>query len=454
MARKSSSSDQLLWLLNATLVTQDEERRIFKGHLLIRNNKIEKITRRLPGKLPKKTQSLDCSGLVILPGFVQTHIHLCQTLFKNLADDLELLDWLRTRIWPMEACHTAQTLEVSAQLGIFELLSSGTTCLLDMGTVRHTESIFQVAKKTGIRANIGKCLMDHPENTPEYLRESTTEALSEAIALIQKWNHAEEDRIRASFAPRFAISCTKHLLSEVARLSQVHQTLIHTHASENRSEIQMVREMTSQENIEYLRSLGLTSPQLVLAHCVWLNDREVDILSESQSNVSHCPSSNLKLASGIADVPKLLDRNINVSLGADGAPCNNTLNAFQEMRTAALIQKPIHGPTSMNAQTVLDMATRNGAKALAWDDDIGSIEMGKKADLVGLDLRSVDSGAYSPSEIVSALVYSASPQNVKWTMVDGKMVYRNSRVRGISRPQLLDAAEKARRKIQLQAHKL
>src|SRR5262249_15621791 len=150
---------------------------------------------------------------------VQAHIHLCQTLFRNLADDLELLDWLSKKIWVMEARHTAETLHTSALLGIHELLASGTTCLLDMGTVRHTDSIYRAVKESGIRANVGKCLMDNPRTTPRGLRESTQAALAEAVALHRKWNGAEQGRIRASYAPRFVVSCTEELMTEVCRLA-------------------------------------------------------------------------------------------------------------------------------------------------------------------------------------------------------------------------------------------
>src|SRR6185312_11964662 len=182
---------------------------------------------------PKKAKVIDAHGLTVLPGFVQAHVHLCQTLFRNQADDLELLDWLSKRIWPMESAHTEETLHTSALLGIYELLATGTTCLLDMGTVRHTESIFEAVKTSGIRASVGKCLMDHPETTPESLREPTRDALAEARVLFDRWNGHENDRIRVSYAPRFVISCTERLLTEVSRLAREQKALIHTHASEN-----------------------------------------------------------------------------------------------------------------------------------------------------------------------------------------------------------------------------
>jgi cytosine/adenosine deaminase-related metal-dependent hydrolase len=437
------------WILNAKLFTQDSKRRVLKAHLRIVDGKIDAITHRLPAKFNLRSkQVIDASGLTILPGFVQAHVHLCQTLFRNQADDLELLDWLAKRIWVMEAAHTEETLHTSALLGIHELLSSGTTCLLDMGTVRHTDAIFEAVRQTGIRASVGKCLMDHPQNTPPGLRESTSDSVREAFSLFQKWHGRENDRIRASYAPRFVVSCTEKLLTEVLRRSQEQGAIIHTHASENLKEIQLVKKLVHCENVEYLHQLGLTSEKLVLAHCVWLKPNEKQILKRTGTHVVHCPSSNLKLASGLAHVPELRKLGINVALGADGAPCNNNLNMFTEMRLAALIHKPGSGPRTMRAQEVLDMATRDGAKALGWDSDIGSIEEGKKADLIALDLDTLTNGvrpdlALDPEAVASSIVYSTSASHLRWTMVDGQMVYQNGKVAGLSAKRLLERVHAA-----------
>ncbi len=451
-----------LWITNALLVTQDSRRRVFRGSLRIEKGRITDVRKGDPKKREASAQIVDAKEAAVLPGFVQAHLHLCQTLFRNQADDMELLDWLSKRIWKMEAAHTEETLHTSALLGIHELLSSGTTCILDMGTVRHTESILQAVKETGIRASVGKCLMDHPGTTPPNLRESTRDALSEAQALYKRWNGAENDRIRVSYAPRFVISCTEQLLEEVRRKAHEQKALIHTHASENLKEIQMVKRLVSCENVEYLHQLRLTSEHLVLAHCVWLKNTEKRILQRTGTHVVHCPSSNMKLASGFAHVPELREMGVNVALGADGAPCNNTLNMFQEMRLAALLHKPAHGPKAMRAQDVLDMATRDGAKAVGWWDDIGSIEEGKKADLIGLNLRALEnsidhldlSGDKIPiAPIASAIVYSSSPQHVLWTYVDGKKVYENGQVKGIRASTLLQRVRESRLLIQKRIQK-
>ena len=456
------------WILNSTILTQDDRRRALEGHLLIEDGRIAEITTKRPSitaRAAKEIEVVDAQGLTVLPGFVQAHIHLCQTLFRNQADDLELLDWLAKRIWVMEAAHTEETLNTSALLGIHELISSGTTCILDMGTVRHTGAILDAVKSSGLRASVGKCLMDHPKTTPDGLREPTQKALDEASSLFKQWHGREQDRIRVSYAPRFVISCTEKLLTDVARASRDQGALIHTHASENLKEIQMVKELVGCENIEYLHQLGMTSPNLVLAHCIWLKPNEKEILKKSGTHVVHCPSSNMKLASGFAHVPDLRARGINVALGADGAPCNNNLNMFQEMRLAALIHKPSNGPRSMRAQEVLDMATRDGAKALGWFDDIGSIEVGKKADIIALDLNCPENFVPAPDRMksgrgtaktgrgvkgllnseafASSIVYSSQPSHLRWSRIDGKTVFDRGRVKTIPLAPLMERVHRA-----------
>lgn len=436
------------WILGGTLYTQDEKRAVLRSNIRIENGRITDITPKRPTKLPRSSTVINASGLTLIPGFIQAHVHLCQTLFRNQADDLELLDWLSKRIWVFEAAHTAETLYASALLGIHELLSSGTTCILDMGTVRHTESIFKAVQASGIRASVGKCLMDHPTQTPPNLRESTADALSEAFALYDRWHGKSNDRIRVSYAPRFAISCTEELLRAVSKKAHQQGAVIHTHASENLKEIEWVRKSSHCENIEYLHQVGITSPRTVLAHCVWLNSTEKEILQKTGTHVAHCPSSNLKLASGIAPIPDLRARGINVALGADGAPCNNNLNMFNELRLAALIHKPGSGPQAMRAMEVLDMATLGGAKALNWSDQIGSIEVGKKADLVALDLTGPwntvpKPNVLNPESIASSIVYSSQPQHVAWTMVDGKTVFNQNKVTRTSNQALMKRVLKA-----------
>ena len=229
-------------------------------------------------------------------------------------------------------------------------------------------------------------------------------------------------------------------------MSRLRGMLFHTHASEHKAEIQAVRERWKMENIEFLHHMGLLSEKACLAHCIHINDHERSILQQTKTNVSHCPTSNLKLGSGIADIPQLLSCGINVSLGADGAPCNNTLNMFQEMRLASLLQKPFHGPEAMPARHVFEMATMGGARALGLDHEVGSIEVGKKADIVLLDMKSISTPLHDEN-VYSGIVYSANSANVDSVMIDGKWVYRKKRFVDLDEETLLLNAKEELKKL-------
>ncbi|MFT6397430.1 MAG: cytosine/adenosine deaminase-related metal-dependent hydrolase [Bradymonadia bacterium] len=335
--------------------------------------------------------AIDFGGDYLVPGFVQAHIHLCQTLFRHQAEDRHLLAWLRERIWPFEGAHCPETLAVSAEIGLGEMLLGGTTCILDMGTVHHEDALADVVDRSGIRAAIGKAMMDAGEGVPSTLLETTNDSIDESLRLARQWHGFDNDRIRYAFAPRFVLSCTRELQEEVGRQSAEHGYLIHTHSSEQAEEIEIVQRLTGMENVAYLNELGLCSERAVFAHGVHLSDAERSTLARTGTSICHCPSSNLKLGSGIADIKALLDAGVNVAIGADGAPCNNGLDAIVEMRLAHLLQCTKNAPGALSARDTLALATRGGAKALCWDDRIGSIEVGKDADLVRMrrgDFRS------------------------------------------------------------------
>lgn len=412
-----------LLIKDATIITLDGANRIFEGSVAIDRGRIVAVEPSAPASFNIAFDDvIDGHGRALLPGFVQTHIHLCQTLFRGAADDLELIDWLKQRVWPMEAAHTPESLYASARLGIAELIKGGTTCALTMETVNHTDSVFRAVEESGFRATVGKCMMDQGNGAPEALNEETEDSISESLDLLERWNGRAEGRIRYCFAPRFAVSCTRELLERVSRLSRELGVMVHTHASENRDEIAMVERATGKRNIEYLRDVGLTAPHVVLAHCVHLDDAEMEILRSTGAHVAHCPSSNLKLASGIARVAEMLDRGVSVSLGADGAPCNNRLDMFTEMRTGALLQKVLHGSRALPAQTALRMATINGARALGLADQIGSVEVGKRADLQLINLNRLHTTPQP--DPISTIVYAAEASDVEAVIIDGQIVMR------------------------------
>ncbi len=422
---------KLLLIKNGLLITVNAHMDVFQGDLLIEGDRIRAIG---PHLNAPQADTLYADDLIIVPGFVQTHVHLAQTLFRNSAEDLALLDWLEQKIWPGEAGHTPETLRLSAELSIAEFFLGGTTTIMDIGIVKHAHVLFETIARTGIRAISSKMLMDYGEG-PSRLIEKTDQALQESVDLLEKWHGYDNGRIGYAFAPRFVLSCSDDLLNELGKLAQQYKVAIHSHASENQTEVELVKQRFRLSNIQVFERFGLTESSLRLAHCIWTDETDRQIMKNNDIKVLHCPSANLKLGSGIAPVPDYLNRGINVSLGADGAPCNNNLSIFTEMRLAALIQKGLHGPESMPAATVFKLATIDGARALQLDQEIGSIEVGKKADLTFIKRNQVHS---IPDEnIYAKLIFSTKEADIQHVMVDGRWVVKDRQLLTIDENELI-----------------
>jgi cytosine/adenosine deaminase-related metal-dependent hydrolase len=409
-----------------TILTVDADGHVLDGDLAVRDGVIVQVGgEALPQD--RDYEIVECAGCIVMPGLVQSHVHTCQTLARGRADDLELLDWLREVVWPYEAALDAPAMGAAARVACAELLLGGTTAVLDMGTVHHTDEVFRAAELSGLRATIGKAMMDHRDDAiPAGLREATDASLAESERLIERWDGAAGGRLRYAYAPRFALSCTDELLREVAARARGKALRIHTHASENRGEIAAVRARFGKDNIVYLDEVGLTGAHVTLAHCVHLSEEERRILAATRTCVTHCPSSNLKLASGIAPVPELALAGVVVGLGADGAPCNNNLDGFLEMRLAAVLHKHRLGPRTLPASEVVRMATLGGAAAMGLADQIGSLEVGKRGDVIAV---AVDVPHVAPATSPwSVIAYAARASDVRHVAVDGKLVVRDRRL--------------------------
>lgn len=420
------NSEELIVLVPGAIITADAHDTILRKHaVVIRNGVIDAITPLNQFVIPPGCELIMANHLTLIPGFIQTHIHLCQTLFRGMADDLELLDWLQLRIFPYENAHNPASLRASAQLGLCELQMGGTTTLLDMGTLRHQETIFEELTYSGIRAFAGKCMIDRNDLFPAFTA-TTKDELTYTHELAKSFHNTAGGRIKYGFAPRFVLSCTPELLTETkGMMKDFEGSLYHTHSSENKGEIEEVRRLFGKENIRVFEDLNILDDHTVLAHCVHLNEEEKQLMETSRAAVAHCPSSNMKLASGFAPIPEYLQRGIKVSLGADGAPCNNTLSQFTEMRLAGVIHKPRFGPTAMDAKTVFRLATIDGAKALNIEHETGSIEIGKKADLVLLDLNGITHPIHDEDTVLySRIVYSSALDDVRFVMINGEWVVR------------------------------
>jgi 5-methylthioadenosine/S-adenosylhomocysteine deaminase len=444
-ARRKTGS--VMVLKGGYVISVDEKDHVGRLDLRIEEGRITEIGERVSES--HAAQIIDCRHLVVLPGFVQAHIHLCHTLFRAHAESMTLLDWLRERIWPLEGALSADDLRMSARLGLCELLLSGTTSILDMGTVLHTDVLFEEARDFGIRYTGGKAIMDRGQGYPAALRETTSQAITESVRLCRKWHNTENGRLRYAFSPRFVLSCSDEVLKACALEARRAGALLHSHASESADEVALVRERTGMGNVECLHRLGFSGRDVVLAHGVWLGAEEHTILRETQTSIAHCPSANLKLASGIARIDELLKQGVRVALGTDGAACNNGLDAFFEMRLAALLHRVRGGPSAVSAAQALRLATRAGAEALGLFDT-GQISVGKWADLVLVDLHKPhtfpDSG-----DLISRVVFSARPSDVHTVMVAGKVLVREGRLVGVSLEAVLreaaQAAERVRARI-------
>jgi cytosine/adenosine deaminase-related metal-dependent hydrolase len=408
-------------LRGGTVVTCDAQDRVGRGDVLVRGRQIARV-----GKfpVPDPARIVDASGCAILPGFVQAHVHLCQALMRGLADDLPLLEWLRHRIWPLEAAHDARTIAASAELGLAEVMLAGTTTILDMGTAREHDTVMDACARSGIRAISGKAMMDAGAGVSRGLRETTRESLVESERIARAWRGRGDGRIGYAWAPRFVLSCSETLVRGAVERASAAGDLLHTHAAEHPAERAAVRRAHGEDDVAVLRRWGLSGPRAILAHGVALTDAEAAAIAREGTRIVHCPSANLKLGSGIARIAELDRFGVQLALGADGAPCNNNLDPWTEVRHAALLASYRSGVGSLSAKRVLRLATIDGARSLGLDAVTGSIEEGKSADLIVVRLRGVH--AEPTSDVYSRLVYACGARDVRHVFVDGLQVVRDS----------------------------
>jgi cytosine/adenosine deaminase-related metal-dependent hydrolase len=417
-------------LRGGTLLPMSEGARPIAGDVLVTGARIAQIGQDI--QTPPDTEVVDCSGCYVMPGLVQTHVHLVQTIFRGLAEDLGLLDWLRRFIWPLEAAHDEASVRACVRLGLGELITSGTTTILDMGTTRWGDVVAEELVRSGIRARFGQAMMDTGDRVPADLLENTRASLDASAGLVKRWSKAGAGRIGYAYAPRFALSCTRELLEAVAMLAKMSGVLVHTHSNESIEERAAVQGVTGMSPIGYLAQVGIATPRTVIAHGVHVDDAELATLRESGSAVAHCPSSNLKLGSGVADVVRLRQARITVGIGADGAACNNQLDGFEEVRLATLLARTLRGQGALTATDALGMATREGARALHLEEEIGTLAAGRRADIVVMDSDRLAGPGGDP---VARIVFGGGSRGVRDVLVDGTFLVRGGA------PLIFDPAE-------------
>ena len=415
-------------LANATVITMNPTRDVLDTDILIENGVIADMGPGLAGR-PENAgaERVDLSGRIVIPGLIQSHMHVTQSLFRGLADEMELMDWLQRRIWPLEGAHTPETNAAAARLAAAEGLRSGVTAFIDMGTAHCQDAIFETMRDVGMRGLFGKCMLDlGGTDVPAALMEDTETCLRESERLMNRWHMSAGGRLRYAFAPRFVPSCTETLLTRTRDMARANGVRLHTHASENKGECAYVESLVHMRNLRYLHSIGYTGEDVILAHCIWIDDDEIRILADTGTHAVHCPSSNMKLASGIARIDEMLAAGCRVALGLDGA--HNHMDALVELRQAGILQKVrTNRPTALSPLQALEMATLGGARALGQEDELGSLEPGKKADLAVINPDRLNMAPRIGRDPVAQVVYQATHENVEATMVDGVFLYRDGK---------------------------
>ena len=422
-----ASSAPPLLLRGGTILTLDAEATVLQGDILVENGRIRAIGR-IP-EPPPAARVLDVSGGFVLPGLVQGHLHLGQTFFRGLAENRRLLAWLRQRIWPLEAAYDDESAYWCALLGAAECLLGGTTTIQDIGIGPGIRGLLDAIAASGLRAFAGLCLMDSGEGLPGAMRQRTDNALAETESLGDRYDGAAEGRLRYALNPRFILTCSDLLWTGLRDLALHRGWPVHTHALEQLDETAVVRSLKGgRDEIHYFDDQGVLATDLRLAHGVWIADGHLGRLRDHGTSVVHCPSSNLKLGSGIADLLALRRHGIPVGVGADGAACSNHLDCLQEVRLAALLQKVKHSPDAFSGLDALRLATSEGARALGLQDKIGTIEPGKLADLLVLSTDHPEIWAAPQADPHDRIAFGASRAAVRHTLVAGRLLVEDGRL--------------------------
>jgi 5-methylthioadenosine/S-adenosylhomocysteine deaminase len=414
---------------SGTLVCMDAAGTIAPGDLLVRDSAIAAVGDGVPAALAalpggRASESIDARGGFVLPGFVHGHLHLCQTLFRGLAEQSDLLHWLRESIWPLEAAHSEASIAASARLGACELIAGGVTCVNDMGTVHMTEVTASVLEQAGLRAVIGKALMDQGERVPPRLIETPKQAMESALGLAKRFDGAAGGRMRVSLAPRFILSCSEALWRDVTAASHEYGLIVHTHMAESPAEGHEVEQVVQRTAARYFAEHGVLSERFVGAHGVWLEADELAAIGRANAALVHCPGSNLKLGSGLANVRAWRKAGVRCGLGSDGAACNNRLDTFAEMSLAAGISRVLDPGGALTAREVVELATCRGAAALGFGAVTGSLEAGKQADVVVLDAGAPELAPNADTDPYTTIVHAMRPSHVRLTMVAGRILHR------------------------------
>ena len=408
-----------------------------KGDILIIEDKIAAVGQVPREMLTSSEKIIEADNHLVMPGLINAHTHAAMTLLRSYADDLELMSWLNDEIWPAEAKMDAEDIYWGTMLAIAEMIRGGTTTFADMyGPFMN--KVAEAVTSSGIRANLSRGCVGAAD--PDEVK------IAENIALFEQYNNGSDGRIKVWFGPHAPYTCSKEYLQKLAQAAWERGSGIHVHLAETTSELEQIKEGYGLSPVEYLAQAGIFDGPCLAAHGVWLSDEEIAFLKAKNVSVAHNPVSNMKLSSGAAPVAKMLACGLNVGLGTDGASSNNSLDMFKEMAAAAFLSKlSTMEPTSLPAYEVLKMATVGSAKALHWDKEIGTLEAGKKADLILLDLNQPHFCPWNNS--VNDLVYSAKSSDVTHTIVNGQILMEERKLLTIDLAEVMAHAKNCAKKI-------
>jgi cytosine/adenosine deaminase-related metal-dependent hydrolase len=432
-----------------TIITMDSNRRVIRnGAVRVENDRIVELGKATQvGAQSQAESELDANGMVVLPGLIDTHVHLAQALLRGCADDISLIDWLQKFVWPLQGNFEAGDGRTSAELCMLEMIKSGTTTFLE--SLLHSrygfDGIAESVQKCGMRGFLSKTVMGLPGYGTEKsimhpgMIEDAETCLHEVESHFKQWDGKANGRIRVWYGARSLGGCTKELYELIAKGAQELGTGVTMHLSEVQEDVRYAKKEFGMMPAEFMNKVGLAGRNVVFAHGVWLTESEWAILARKGAHVAHCPSSNMKLSSGIASIPEMMKAGVNVSLGCDGGPSNNCYDMMREMKAASLLQKVrTMDPLTMSAGTVLEMATIKGARAVGLERQIGSIEVGKKADLIVVDMRKPHlTPTFNP---ISNIVYAGEGSDVDTTIIDGKIVMENRVVKTLEEEKVLRVA--------------
>lgn len=418
---------QTILIKNSTIIGEDVRR----GSVLIEDDKIVDITRK---GSTGADEVIDAEGKVLIPGLVNTHTHLSMSLMRGLADDLPLDIWLNDHIWPVEAHLEGEHCYVGALLSALEMIKSGTTTCNDM--YFFMDEVAQAIDESGIRGLLCHGMIDL------FDEDKRKEEYKETLRIIEKCHNTADGRIQVTLGPHTPYTCSTELLNWVRETADEKGLKIHIHVSETEKEVEDSLNDRKKRPFEYLEDINFLGPDVIAAHSVWLSGAEIALIKDNNVKISHNPLSNMKLASGISPVSDMLANDVYVSLGTDGVASNNNLDLFQEMKTASLLQKVrTLDPTVLPANKMLEMATINGATALGMEEEIGTIEVGKKADLILVDMKKPHLSPYRNP--ISHLAYSAEGSDVSTVICDGEVLMREREVLIMDEAEVIEMAENA-----------